>query len=71
MIQCLLVVSLDIKQQFQARKILKQIVVFTDNLDDLDITDEEIDLLTEELSTRIILIDCGKDTQEERKNRTG
>ena len=67
MIQCLLVVSLDIKQQFQARKILKQIVVFTDNLDDLDITDEEIDVLTEELSTRIILIDCGKDTQEERK----
>ncbi|CAI1637234.1 hypothetical protein SEUBUCD646_0M02420 [Saccharomyces eubayanus] len=67
MIQCLLVASLDIKQKFQARKILKQIVVFTDNLDELDITDEEINVLVEELNARIVLIDCRKDSQDDRK----
>lgn len=67
MIQCLLVASLDIKQKFQARKISKQIVVFTDNLDELDITDEEIEVLAKELNARIILVDCSKKGQEEKK----
>ena len=41
--------------------------MFTDNLDELDITEEEIDVLVEELNARIILVDCGKNVQNEKK----
>ncbi|CCE64081.1 hypothetical protein TPHA_0G02460 [Tetrapisispora phaffii CBS 4417] len=58
MLQCLLVTSLDIKDYFGKRKINRQIVIFTDDINGLDITAEELEILREELESKIILIDC-------------
>lgn len=65
MIQCLLVASLDLKSQFNKRKLLRQIVIFTDDLNGLDLTPNEIVVLQEELNLRLILVDCCKETSSE------
>lgn len=65
MIQSVLVASLDIRSQFNKRKLLRQIVVFTDDLNGLDLTANEIDVLQEEFSSRLILIDCSKNVSGE------
>ncbi|CCE89551.1 ATP-dependent DNA helicase YKU80 TDEL_0A02190 [Torulaspora delbrueckii] len=58
MVQCLLVASLDIREEFKSRKILRQIIIFTADIDGLDLDEEEIEILKEELNSRLILIDC-------------
>ncbi|EDO19620.1 hypothetical protein Kpol_1018p159 [Vanderwaltozyma polyspora DSM 70294] len=58
MVQCLLVTSLNMKEYFNKRKLLRQIVIFTDDIDGLDLTDEEMEVFVEELDARIIFIDC-------------
>lgn len=58
MVQCLLVASLDIRDEFKSRKLLRQIIIFTADIDGLDLDEEEIGVLREELNSRLILIDC-------------
>lgn len=60
MVQCLLVASLDIRAEFKNRKILRQIVIFTADIEGLDLSEEEIAVLKEELNSRLILVDCRK-----------
>lgn len=60
MVQSLLVASLDIREQFNKRKLERQIMIFTDDMDGLDLNSDEIDVLTEELNSTLILIDCRK-----------
>lgn len=60
MVQSLLVASLDIREEFNKRKLEKQIMIFTDDMDGLDLSSDEIDVLTEELNSTLILIDCRK-----------
>ncbi|CCC70632.1 hypothetical protein NCAS_0F01480 [Naumovozyma castellii] len=64
MVQCLLVASLDIREQFGAKKMLRQIMVFTDDLNGLNFNDEEIDVLVGEIDSRIILVDCQEDSED-------
>ncbi|KAL3229173.1 ATP-dependent DNA helicase II subunit 2 [Nakaseomyces bracarensis] len=59
-LQALLVASLDLKSVFKKRKMLKQIMVFTDKVGELDLTADEISMMHEELDSRIILINCAK-----------
>ncbi|SCV00432.1 LAMI_0G05006g1_1 [Lachancea mirantina] len=59
MIQCLLVGSVILRDKFKNRKVFKQIVVFTDNMDGLDLSDEELSLIEQELDARIILVTDG------------
>lgn len=64
MLQCLLVTSLDINEYFKKRKILRQIVVFTDDIDGLDLNDEEMAVLAGELEGGIIFVDCREEKKE-------
>lgn len=57
-LQALLVASLDIKAFSKRRKMLKQIMVFTDKVGELDLTSDEISMMREELDSRIILVNC-------------
>ena len=50
MVQCLLVASLDCREQFKTRKMVRQAVVFTDDLDGLDLSGDELNVLEEELN---------------------
>ncbi|SCW04556.1 LAFE_0H16138g1_1 [Lachancea fermentati] len=58
MVQCLLVASVSMRDQFNKRKVKKQIVVFTDDADGLDLSDEELSTLEQELDCRIIYVPC-------------
>ncbi|AQZ16124.1 YKU80 (YMR106C) [Zygosaccharomyces parabailii] len=58
MVQCLLVASLDCREQFKTRKMVRQAVVFTDDLDGLDLSGDELNVLAEELNLTLILVDC-------------
>lgn len=64
MVQCLLVSSLDCREKFHARKMRRQLVVFTDDMERLDLSGEEVEVLAEELNLSIILIDCRKEQDE-------
>ncbi|QLQ78123.1 hypothetical protein HG537_0A03700 [Torulaspora globosa] len=68
MVQCLLVSSLDMKEKFKTRKMLRQTVVFTTDVNGLDLNDEEIDVLREEFNSRLILIDCREKTTTNSKD---
>ncbi|QLL30557.1 hypothetical protein HG536_0A03750 [Torulaspora globosa] len=68
MVQCLLVSSLDMKEKFKTRKMLRQTVVFTADVDGLDLNEDEIDVLKEEFNSRLILIDCRKKTTTDSKD---
>lgn len=68
MVQCLLVSSLDMKEKFKTRKMLRQTVVFTADVDGLDLNEEEIDVLKEEFNSRLILIDCRKKATTDSKD---
>lgn len=61
MVSCLLVAALDFKEEFNKRKLLKQAVIFTNDMNTLDLTEDEIEVLKNELTFRIILVDCSKD----------
>lgn len=56
--QCLLLSTLNIKDNFNKRKMMRQIVCFTDDLMSITLTDEEIDSMLEEYTGRFLLIDC-------------
>ncbi|GCE99411.1 ATP-dependent DNA helicase II subunit 2 [Zygosaccharomyces mellis] len=58
MVQCLLVSSLDCREHFRVRKMRRQLVVFTDDMEGLDLSSEEVEVLTEELNLSILLVDC-------------
>lgn len=60
MVQCLLVSSLDTKDKFKTRKILRQTVIFTGDINGLDLSEEEIEVLKQEFNSRLILVDCRK-----------
>lgn len=64
MVQSLLVASLDLKAEFKSRKILKQIMVFTDDLDGLDFDEEEIETFSKEIDGRIYLVNCGNEYKD-------
>lgn len=65
MVQCLLVSSLDMKEKFKTRKMLRQTVVFTSDVNGLDLSEEEIDVMKEEFNSRLILVDCRKNNAKE------
>ncbi|CCD26410.1 ATP-dependent DNA helicase YKU80 NDAI_0H02360 [Naumovozyma dairenensis CBS 421] len=71
MVQCLLVASLDMREKFKKRKVLKQLMVFTDDLDGLNLADEEIDIFVGEIDSRIILIDCRDENDNNGTNGSG
>ncbi|GAV55467.1 hypothetical protein ZYGR_0AV00980 [Zygosaccharomyces rouxii] len=58
MVQCLLVSSLDCRDHFHVRKMRRQLVVFTDDMEGLDLSSEEVGVLAEELNLSIVLVDC-------------
>lgn len=58
MVQCLLVSSLDCREYFRVRKMRRQLVVFTDDMEGLDLSSEEVEVLAEELNLSILLVDC-------------
>ncbi|CEP60955.1 ATP-dependent DNA helicase YKU80 LALA0_S02e03466g [Lachancea lanzarotensis] len=59
MVQSLLVSSVGMRDEFNKRKVKKQIMIFTNDLDGLDLTEQELDTLRQELDCRIILVTCG------------
>lgn len=61
LIKTMLVSNIQMKQKFGARKIMKQVVIFSDNLNDLDIEEKDLNLINEQLeTTRLILVNCSK-----------
>lgn len=58
MVRCLLVSSLECRDYFKTRKMRRQLMVFTDDMEGLDLSAQEIDVLAEELNLLIILVDC-------------
>ena len=55
----MLLSNVQIRQRFSTKKIKKQMVIFTDNLDSLDLEEEELDLVMDQLvDTKLILVDC-------------
>ncbi|SCU89997.1 LANO_0D07206g1_1 [Lachancea nothofagi CBS 11611] len=64
MVQSLLVSSVSMRDEFKKRKIRKQIMVFTDDLNGLDMTDEELRTLEQEMDCRIVLVICGVKEEE-------
>ncbi|KAM3163426.1 ATP-dependent DNA helicase II subunit 2 [Lachancea thermotolerans] len=64
MVQCLLVSSVSMRDEFKKRKVRKRIIVFTDNLDGLDLTEEELATLEQELDCSIVLVTCGLKVEE-------
>ncbi|CCH59717.1 hypothetical protein TBLA_0B09020 [Henningerozyma blattae CBS 6284] len=60
--QCLILASLEMEYFFGKRKVFKQIMVFTNNLDRLDLAEAEVKTLTTEIEPRIVLANCGKES---------
>lgn len=58
MIQSVLVSSVMLRDFFKKRKITKNLVVFTDDMDGLDCDDDELQIMSNELDCRIILVHC-------------
>lgn len=71
MVQCLLVASLDCREQFKARKMVRQAMVFTDDLEGLDLSGDELNVLAEELNLRLILVDCAPEKRDYSATRWG
>ncbi|SCU92387.1 LAFA_0F10066g1_1 [Lachancea sp. 'fantastica'] len=67
MVQSLLVSSVGMRDEFNKRKVKKQIMIFTCDLDGLDLTEQELDTLKQELDCRIILVTCGLKQEEKVK----
>ncbi|CUS20672.1 LAQU0S01e11980g1_1 [Lachancea quebecensis] len=66
MVQCLLVSSVCMRDEFKKRKVRKRIIVFTDNLNGLDLTEEEVITLEQELDCSIVLVTCGIKEEEQK-----
>lgn len=56
--QCLLVSTYGIQQQFRGRKMLRQVVCFTDDMHSLNMSEEEVAVMLGEFPGRFILVDC-------------
>ncbi|SCV01605.1 LAME_0G17304g1_1 [Lachancea meyersii CBS 8951] len=65
MVQSLLISSVSMRDEFNKRKLRKQIMIFTNDLDGLDLTEQELETLKEEFDCRIILVTCGSKKKEE------
>lgn len=59
LVKTMLVSNIQMKQKYGARKIMKQIMIFSDNLNDLDIEEKDLNLINDQLeTTRLILVNC-------------
>lgn len=55
----MLVTNVQMRQVFGKRKVMKQIMIFSDNFGSLDLMDEELALIMDQLmETRLILVNC-------------
>ncbi|GMM54688.1 ATP-dependent DNA helicase [Maudiozyma humilis] len=61
--QCVLLAMLGIQRQFGKRKMLRQIVCFTDDMHSLNMTPAELLQAMEEYAGRFVLVDCRDDTE--------
>ncbi|AET38200.1 ATP-dependent DNA helicase YKU80 Ecym_2476 [Eremothecium cymbalariae DBVPG len=59
MLEALLAVGVQINEKFKKKKVLKQLVAVTDDLDGLDIDDDELEVIQANLDLRLILVYCG------------
>lgn len=64
-LQALLLASLDLKAFAKRRKMVRQIMVFTDKVAELDLTKDEIVTMRQELDSRIILVNCSDNAKNE------
>ncbi|SCU94638.1 LADA_0G09912g1_1 [Lachancea dasiensis] len=70
MVQSLLISSMSARDTFQKRKVRKQVIVFTNDLEGLDLTEEELHTLEQELDSRIILAVCGQQEGSRKQDST-
>lgn len=63
LVKTLFLSNIQMSQAFKKRKIKKQIMIFSDNLNGLDIEEEYLELINEKLeNTRLILVNCSPET---------
>lgn len=62
-IKTILLSAIQIREKFNNKRIKKQIVIFSDNLDNLDIEVDELDLVKDQLGDiKLILVNCSSST---------
>ncbi|SMN19162.1 similar to Saccharomyces cerevisiae YMR106C YKU80 Subunit of the telomeric Ku complex (Yku70p-Yku80p), involved in telomere length maintenance, structure and telomere position effect [Maudiozyma saulgeensis] len=69
--QCLLLSTLQIKEKFHKRKMLRQIMCFTDDMKSITLEDNEIDEMLQEYTGRFILVDCRSEDQIVKDDSSG
>ncbi|CAB4254444.1 similar to Saccharomyces cerevisiae YMR106C YKU80 Subunit of the telomeric Ku complex (Yku70p-Yku80p), involved in telomere length maintenance, structure and telomere position effect [Maudiozyma barnettii] len=69
--QCLLLSTLQIKEKFHKRKMLRQIMCFTDDMKSITLEDSEIDEMLQEYTGRFVLVDCRTTNQITKDNSSG
>lgn len=59
----MLLSAIQVRQKFNTRKIKKQMVIFSDNIDALDLEEDELGLVKDQLTdTKLILVNCSYST---------